>query len=694
MIRTTSIYINIILVLFLLTYVCNGQNLKSEVDIDNLELKLILAPDSLKIKLLNEVADKYLTTDPLRSIQKAEAALLLATKSKNYPAQSTALNILGQAHRILLSDFEKALEYCFRALKINETHNLPEGKAETLSAIGQIYKEVGNNYKAMEYYMQSLIIQQELHYEEGTVNTLNALGTIYLDLEANDKALAYHAKALTISENKSLRKLEANTVFHIGQVYKKEGKLKGALKKHKEALSIRKAIDHQAGIAESYTSIGEIYLLLSNDKQALQHQLIGIKTKKKLQDKAGLAKSYNQIGSIFIHSKEYERAIRNLELALEYGVQIQAKKQIRDTYEHLYVCHSALGNYSKALEYKDLFIAISEFIYSEESERKIAEMQTKYEIDKKENEIKILKQEQVLKEFQLAQQKEYKNFLIAGIIMVAVIALLSYYSFKVKKRSNIQLTETNSQINEKNKSLEELNATKDKFFSIISHDLKGPLNSLTSFSSLLINHTAHLSKEEIQMLAKDLDKSVKGLFSLLENLLEWSRSQSGNIELKPETLDLNDLINQSKNLLSKTAETKNIAIQTKEYYNIAVHADRNSINTVVRNLISNAIKFTPSGGEIKIDARESSNMVMISIQDNGVGISEEVIDRLFRIDKKHTTNGTSNEKGTGLGLILCKEFIEKNGGTIAVESQEGKGSVFSFTLPKAQVTQYQTGLAS
>src|SRR5690606_26093710 len=151
------------------------------------------------------------------------------------------------------------------------------------------------------------------------------------------------------------------------------------------------------------------------------------------------------------------------------------------------------------------------------------------------NEITILKQEQVNKELQLAQQTQYKNFSIAGLFMVAVIAMLAYYAYSVKKNSNIQLTETNSQINDKNKSLEELNATKDKFFSIISHDLKGPLNSLTSFSGLLINHTAHLSKEEIQMLAKDLDKSVKGLFSLLENLLEWSRSQSGNIELKPRS---------------------------------------------------------------------------------------------------------------------------------------------------------------
>ena len=139
---------------------------------------------------------------------------------------------------------------------------------------------------------------------------------------------------------------------------------------------------------------------------------------------------------------------------------------------------------------------------------------------------------------------------------------------------------------------------------------------------MLINHTAHLSKEEIQMLAKDLDKSVKGLFSLLENLLEWARSQSGNIELKPEVLDLNDLINQNKHLLSKTAENKSIHLITPEYFNIPVMADRNSISTVIRNLVSNALKFTPNGGEVRVEARESSNMVMVSVFDNGVGMSE------------------------------------------------------------------------
>jgi len=300
----------------------------------------------------------------------------------------------------------------------------------------------------------------------------------------------------------------------------------------------------------------------------------------------------------------------------------------------------------------------------------------------------------MFKELQLAKQKDSKNFLLVGLVLLAIIAGLSYYAYRVKRRSNIDLTFTNAEINDKNNKLEELNATKDKFFSIISHDLKGPLNSLTSFSSLLINHTAHLSKEEIQMLAKDLDKSVKGLFSLLENLLEWSRSQSGNIELKPEALDLNEIINQNKQLLTKTAEAKNIEIQTSGYYNIAVHADRNSVSTVIRNLISNALKFTMEGGQVKIEATESHDMVSISIHDNGVGMSEEVIDKLFRIDKKHTTKGTANEKGTGLGLILCKEFVEKNGGSIAVKSKEGEGSVFTFTLPKAKQAHFQAVLAS
>ena len=189
------------------------------------------------------------------------------------------------------------------------------------------------------------------------------------------------------------------------------------------------------------------------------------------------------------------------------------------------------------------------------------------------------------------------------------------------------------------------------------------------------------------MLAKDLDKSLKNLFALLENLLEWSRSQTGNIEFKAEPFDLAALLKQNQELLQQQAQSKKISISVVGETSLTISAHRNSINTVIRNLLSNAIKFTPAEGSIVLKSYFNQDKAIVSISDSGVGMSKEVMDKLFRIDSKHTTKGTADEKGTGLGLILCKEFIEKNGGRIWVESEIGKGSAFSFELPLNSVSQ-------
>jgi signal transduction histidine kinase len=183
------------------------------------------------------------------------------------------------------------------------------------------------------------------------------------------------------------------------------------------------------------------------------------------------------------------------------------------------------------------------------------------------------------------------------------------------------------------------------------------------------------------MLAKDLDKSVKNLFALLENLLEWSRSQTGNIDFTPETVDLMEILTVNKTLLEGQARKKRIEINLQENEPHYVRVHKNSVNTVVRNLVSNAIKFTAEGGFITVDIHKSGTQLSVSVADTGIGMSQEVIDKLFRLDKKYSTNGTANEKGTGLGLILCKDFVEKNGGHITVKSEPGKGSVFTFSFP-------------
>lgn len=232
------------------------------------------------------------------------------------------------------------------------------------------------------------------------------------------------------------------------------------------------------------------------------------------------------------------------------------------------------------------------------------------------------------------------------------------------------------------KQLIELNATKDMFFRIISHDLRGPISILLSFTGLMVNHIDRLSTEEMKDYLSQLNKKTAVASKLLENLLLWARSQSGEIEHNPEEIPLAELINEQAELFNSDLQNKQIEFTSQIEENCLIYADKNMINTVLRNLCSNAIKFTPEKGKISVKCQPSNNHFEISVIDNGVGIKPEHIDKIFRIDKYYSTKGTANEKGSGLGLILCKEFVEKNGGKIWVDSNVQTGSSFTFTVSK------------
>ncbi len=230
--------------------------------------------------------------------------------------------------------------------------------------------------------------------------------------------------------------------------------------------------------------------------------------------------------------------------------------------------------------------------------------------------------------------------------------------------------------------LKELNDTKDKFFSIIAHDLKSPFNTIMGFSSLLAEQVKEKDYLGIEEFAGYIVDSSQRAMDLLMNLLEWSRSQTGKMQFKPQPVDVVDLIDESTELLNDTANQKSILLSKEVPLNMVVIADRDMLSTILRNLISNALKFTHPGGKIVISAEEKPIEWLVSVRDNGVGIKPKNIEKLFRIDQNTSTFGTQNESGTGLGLILCKDFVEKHGGKIWVESKEGKGCNFSFTIPK------------
>ena len=236
-------------------------------------------------------------------------------------------------------------------------------------------------------------------------------------------------------------------------------------------------------------------------------------------------------------------------------------------------------------------------------------------------------------------------------------------------------------LQESENKLKEANASKDKFFSIIAHDLRNPFNAVIGFSNLLRENISDFDLNEISEYIGYINDSAINAYTLLGNLLDWARSQTNSIQFKPEAVNIGDVITSTFVILSGEATKKNISISSSIPPESIVLADSNMISTVFRNLISNAIKFTPTGGAINIYSNIIDGLCEFTVEDNGVGIQQKDIEKLFRIDTKVYTKGTAEESGTGLGLILCKEFIEKNSGTIHVESEPGKGSKFIVTLP-------------
>ncbi len=237
------------------------------------------------------------------------------------------------------------------------------------------------------------------------------------------------------------------------------------------------------------------------------------------------------------------------------------------------------------------------------------------------------------------------------------------------------------QIQSKNEELHRLNATKDKFFSIIAHDMRSPFNGILGFSTILVEQIQEKNYEGIDEYARIVQKSAERALSLLMNLLEWSRSQTGMVKFSPEHIEIGILIHEVSNLFVDMAQQKSIELLIELHSKVIAIGDKDMLSSILRNLISNAIKFTNPGGRIVISAERKPDEVLFSVSDNGVGMNKAILEKIFRIDSGFSTKGTNNEKGTGLGLILCKEFVEKHGGKIWVESELGAGSEFKFTLP-------------
>lgn len=665
--------------------------------------------DSLRMDALLELAWSIRSSNPTQAMEYAREGLALA-EELDYPrVVGRALTDIGLIYW-RMGNFSMAYDFFLEARQIQEREGDRFGYARTLASMGIVFSGQGYYDNALEHYFRALRHYEDIDSIARTAKVLNNIGTAYQRQGNYELAEEYHIRSLAIKEEYGDEKGKAFSLNNLGRVNQLRGHYSRALDYYMESLEIREKYQDTREMAATLRNIGILYHQKESYEEAIDHLTRARDLYIEVDDQRGLAGVYYHLGEVYVSMDRLYVARNYFRQSLAMARELNLPSQISDNYSRLSELMADLGNYQAAYRYQEDYLAIQDSIYDEESQRRVLEMQMMYDRERKENEIELLKKTNEINALNLEKQRQFRNFLLLFTGLILILMLLVYSRFRMTNRANkmleaqkaeisrnnTQLKELNSRLVEQKKKVEELNhklqdsekhlietnKTKDKFFSIISHDLRNPFASIVSFSRILKRDIQDLDKDELQELALELDKSVVKISNLLENLLQWSRSQTGKISYNPEFFELKDIIRDNINLFSANAREKGVEINDRVNEQLVVWGDVNMTNTIIRNLLSNAIKYTESGGSVELRSDEQNGMVEISVADNGTGISGEDQKKLFRVDAVYTTYGTRDEKGSGLGLLLCKEFVEKQGGSIRLSSREGEGSVFTFSIPK------------
>lgn len=626
------------------------------------------------------------------------------------------------------SNPDSALVNLTKALALAKNAGDQSKIAHVLDRIGYYYKKTGNYKDAIKNYNKSLLIFEKLNNKNKMASIYNSLGHNYSGLYAEDKAIEYYLKSLKLNKEMSNEDGIASNYTNIGNLYYEEENYELAEKYFRDALLIYEKLNKKNGISSSYTNIANALADNGKVEEGLYYYRNSIAIKEELDDQYGIAINYNNIGDCYINLKQYKEAYEYLDKALkiadkndEKGLQSivllniadvenkQKKHQnaiyaARKSYaiadeignleykiENLLqasIAYEGLGNNVLALERLKQYAAIRDSLLKMDRIKKIKLFNTLNVLEKSQYTIDDLSKTSEKAQSNYEKEKKYTHFLIIALVVFAFLLILLILQNTSKKKAydllelkNYQVSKMKDEIHEQSDKLKQLNSTKDKFFSIIAHDLKNPFNSITGFTDLMIENNEKYDGEKRLKFLKIIKGSTAKVSNLLGNLLVWANSQSGNLKFNPKNINLAQQVTDVVSFLEIQAINKDITISNTVDKTIFVKADENMLDTILRNLISNAIKFTQSKGEIQIYSTLKNDFVEITVNDNGVGLSELEIETIFNVNEISSSLGTSNEQGSGLGLILCKDFVESHGGKIWVESEENEGSEFKFTLP-------------
>jgi len=632
-----------------------------------------------KIEAYADVMNYYKRILPNKAIEYGVEALQI-TQKNNYAKGEADINYLLGVSYHAQSNYSKAMEYYQLSYNIRERLKDKVGIGESLNRIGMIYNVKGEYDKALDYCLRSVNILEQTNNLKVLAESYNHLGVIYYILNDFEKSISISQKALKICESINDEHVLAVSYEHLGLVYIKNGDYAKALLHVQKSLDLRLKKNDKIGVAGSYENLAIISRSTNKYFEALKYYNKSLELKRELNNKRGIASSISGIGLTYLKMGQPEKSLPYLLDALEIRRQLKDRRGIVSSLNRLADSYEAMKDYKNALDFHKLADSANDSLLNEQKNKAIAEYQEAFQQERRDKEILLLQQENTI-------QKYFQNFLMLISLLLSAAAISIFIAYRSKRKINDLLVSRNNQVTEQKEELQRLNeqlnemiATKDKFFSIIAHDLKSPFQGLLGYSSILSQEYSTLTEEEKISFIQNIEELSNSSYRLLENLLEWSRIQTGKMNLNIEEFNLLPEIFPTLSLIKQTANNKGIEFNYNIDSSINIQADRYMLSAIIRNLASNSIKFTNSGGKIDLIVEKLDQFIRFSVKDTGIGISKNNIDNLFRVDKNISTKGTANEEGTGLGLLLCKEMIERHGGEITVESEVGKGTTFIFTI--------------
>jgi two-component system, sensor histidine kinase and response regulator len=598
---------------------------------------------------------------------------------RSVPSDTTKVWLLNKLVNALREkDNNKALVFAQQSKDLAELLGYKNGLSHALENLGWIYYRKGDFSKSLYISSQALKLSEELNDQYRIARCLINVAAIHYEQKQYRQAIDHFKKAYRVSEKNGDKQTMARSMNNTAYAFVRLEELDSAFVECQKALTLSIAAEDPYMIAFAHRTLGDIFVARKNMKQALQHLNACYALALKHNNMFIHTSVLHRIANVYFISGKYDLAIEQLTLNIKTAEELGFKDELERAYKLISEVYYKKKDLAQAYHFQSLYVGIHDSLYDQRNSEQIALMQIRFDTELKQAQIELLTKDAALKAEDIKRKQVWIYFYVGCLSLLIILAFVLFYNNRHNNLAKLALEEKNNEIQEHTHQLRNLNSTKDKMFSIISHDLRSPVASLKALMEIV--STTGLSQQEFVDISKVLKRNLDSVYDDLDNLLVWAQTQLKGISAHPEEIDLRKLAEEKTNLFEEAAASKKIVMVNDIPPGTIVLADRNHLNLVIRNLIANAIKFNRSNGTITLSAKEYENKCQVSVADSGIGISHQDIARLFNSETHFSTPGTHKEKGVGIGLLLTKEFIEKNHGSIWVDSEVGKGATFTFTL--------------